>query len=80
MVCYVCAYGWLPKCFASTPSEFRTRTKLYFRIYNYICICSGIAMNAFDTAVDYSSKRQSFGAPISKLQMIQSKIADMALR
>ena len=53
---------------------------LYFRIYNYICICSGIAMNAFDTAVDYSSKRQSFGAPISKLQMIQSKIADMALR
>jgi len=40
----------------------------------------GIAKNAFDTAVDYSSKRQSFGAPISKLQMIQSKIADMALR
>jgi len=40
----------------------------------------GIAKNAFDTAVDYSAKRQSFGAPISKLQMIQSKIADMALR
>eukprot|EP00088_Acartia_fossae_P055004 TRINITY_DN6375_c0_g1_i1.p1 TRINITY_DN6375_c0_g1~~TRINITY_DN6375_c0_g1_i1.p1 ORF type:complete len:427 (-),score=96.20 TRINITY_DN6375_c0_g1_i1:236-1516(-) len=40
----------------------------------------GIAKNAFDTAVDYSSKRNSFGAPISKLQMIQSKIADMALR
>ena len=37
-------------------------------------------MNAFDKAVDYSSKRQYFGAPISKLQMIQSKIADMALR
>lgn len=40
----------------------------------------GIAKNAFDTAVDYSSKRTSFGAPISKLQMVQSKIADMALR
>jgi len=40
----------------------------------------GIAKNAFDTAVDYSAKRQSFGAPISKLQMIQTKIADMALR
>jgi len=40
----------------------------------------GIAQNAFDTAVDYATKRQSFGAPISKLQMIQSKLADMALR
>jgi len=40
----------------------------------------GIAKNAFDTAVEYSSKRTSFGSPISKLQMIQSKIADMALR
>lgn len=40
----------------------------------------GIAQNAFDTAIDYSAKRQSFGAPISKLQMIQQKIADMALR
>jgi len=40
----------------------------------------GIAKNAFDTAVDYSAKRQSFGAPISKLQMVQSKIADMALK
>jgi len=40
----------------------------------------GIAQNAFDTAVDYSTKRQSFGAPISKFQMIQSKLADMALK
>jgi len=40
----------------------------------------GIAQNAFDTAIDYSSKRNSFGAPISKLQMIQSKIADMAVQ
>jgi len=40
----------------------------------------GIAQNAFDTAIDYSLKRQSFGAPIAKLQMIQAKIADMALR
>ena len=34
----------------------------------------GIAQNAFDTAVDYSLKRQSFGAPIAKLQMIQAKV------
>ena len=40
----------------------------------------GIAKHAFDTAVEYSAKRQSFGQPISKLQMVQSKIADMALR
>jgi len=40
----------------------------------------GIAKNAFDTAIEYSSKRTSFGSPISKLQMIQSKIADMALK
>merc|ERR1712241_516375 len=40
----------------------------------------GIAQNAFDCAIDYAQKRQSFGAPIAKLQMIQSKIADMALR
>jgi len=40
----------------------------------------GIAKNSFDCAVDYSSKRQSFGVSISKLQMIQSKIADMALK
>ena len=40
----------------------------------------GIAQNAFDTAIDYSLKRQSFGSPIAKLQMIQSKIADMALK
>jgi len=40
----------------------------------------GIAKNAFDTAVDYSTKRQSFNSPICKLQIIQSKIADMALR
>jgi len=40
----------------------------------------GIAQNAFDTAIDYSSKRNSFGAPINKTQMIQAKIADMAVQ
>jgi len=40
----------------------------------------GIAQNSYDTAVDYALKRNSFGQPISKLQMIQSKIADMAVR
>merc|ERR1712038_586163 len=38
----------------------------------------GIAQNAFDTAVEYAQKRESFGAPIAKLQMIQSKEAAMA--
>lgn len=40
----------------------------------------GIAQNAFDTAIDYSSKRNSFGVPINQMQMIQAKIADMALQ
>jgi len=40
----------------------------------------GIAKNSFDTAVEYSAKRNSMGVAISKHQMIQQKIADMALR
>ncbi|XP_046682339.1 short-chain specific acyl-CoA dehydrogenase, mitochondrial isoform X1 [Homalodisca vitripennis] len=40
----------------------------------------GIAQAALDCAVDYASKRQAFGAPISKLQAIQHKIANMAMR
>lgn len=38
----------------------------------------GIAQAALDCAVDYSSKRQAFGVPISKMQVIQTKLADMA--
>lgn len=40
----------------------------------------GIAQASLDVAVDYASKRTAFGASILKLQAIQSKIADMALR
>ena len=40
----------------------------------------GIAQNAFDTAVNYALTRESMGKSISKHQMVQSKIADMALR
>jgi len=40
----------------------------------------GIAKNAFDTAIEYSGTRKSMGLPIAKHQMIQQKIADMALR
>jgi len=40
----------------------------------------GIARNAMDTAVEYAAKRNSFGQPIAKLQMVQAKIAEMALR
>lgn len=39
----------------------------------------GIAQAALDCAVEYASKRIAFGSPITKLQSIQNKIADMAL-
>ncbi|NP_001080869.1 short-chain acyl-CoA dehydrogenase [Xenopus laevis] len=39
----------------------------------------GIGQAAIDCAVDYAEKRLAFGAPISKLQAIQFKLADMAL-
>lgn len=40
----------------------------------------GIAQASLECATDYAQKRIAFGKPISKLQMIQSKIADMALK
>lgn len=40
----------------------------------------GIAQASLECAVDYANKRIAFGKPISKLQTIQGKIADMALR
>lgn len=40
----------------------------------------GIAQASLECAVDYATKRTAFGKPISKLQAIQSKIADMSLR
>ncbi|KAL7730103.1 hypothetical protein ACLKA6_009380 [Drosophila palustris] len=39
----------------------------------------GIAQASLELAVDYAQKRQAFGKPISKLQAIQQKIADMSL-
>lgn len=39
----------------------------------------GIAQASLEVAVDYAQKRQAFGKPISKLQAIQQKIADMSL-
>ncbi|KAJ6659137.1 hypothetical protein lerEdw1_019440 [Lerista edwardsae] len=39
----------------------------------------GIAQAALDCAVDYAEKRQAFGSPITKLQAIQFKLADMLL-
>jgi alkylation response protein AidB-like acyl-CoA dehydrogenase len=38
----------------------------------------GIAQGALDHALEYSRKRLQFGAPISRLQAIQFKLADMA--
>lgn len=40
----------------------------------------GIAQAAFDCAIDYAGKRIAFNAPILKMQIIQQKLADMALR
>jgi butyryl-CoA dehydrogenase len=40
----------------------------------------GIAQAAFEAAVKYAQERVAFGAPIAKLQAIQMKIADMAMR
>ncbi|XP_050521767.1 short-chain specific acyl-CoA dehydrogenase, mitochondrial [Daktulosphaira vitifoliae] len=40
----------------------------------------GIAQASLDVAVEYATKRVAFGAPISKLQSIQNKIANMSLR
>lgn len=40
----------------------------------------GIAQASLECAVDYANKRVAFGKPIAKLQTIQGKLADMALR
>lgn len=40
----------------------------------------GIAQAAYEAAVAYSKERVAFGKPISKLQAIQFKLADMATR
>ncbi|KAJ1073901.1 hypothetical protein K5549_007139 [Capra hircus] len=39
----------------------------------------GIAQAALDCAVSYAENRSAFGAPLTKLQSIQFKLADMAL-
>ncbi len=40
----------------------------------------GIAKGAFEAALRYSTERTAFGKPISNLQAIQMKLADMATR
>ncbi|KAL4711940.1 hypothetical protein ACJJTC_006109 [Scirpophaga incertulas] len=40
----------------------------------------GIAQASLDVAAEYASKRMAFGKPIMKLQSIQNKLAEMALR
>ncbi|XP_074029519.1 short-chain specific acyl-CoA dehydrogenase, mitochondrial-like isoform X2 [Leptinotarsa decemlineata] len=40
----------------------------------------GIAQACLELATDYSSKRLAFGKPLTKLQTIQNKLADMALQ
>ena len=40
----------------------------------------GIAQAALDAAIKYSKERKTFGKPICEYQMIQSKLAEMAVR
>lgn len=40
---------------------------------------TGIAQGAFNYVLDYINERQQFGKPISQFQMIQAKIANMAM-
>jgi len=40
----------------------------------------GIAQASIDCAIDYATKREAFGAPIARMQTIQSKLADMEVR
>ncbi len=40
----------------------------------------GIAQGAFEAAVQYSKERKAFGKPISNLQAIQFKLADMSMK
>lgn len=40
----------------------------------------GIAQASLDCAMEYASKRTAFGNSIAKLQAIQIKLADMAMR
>ena len=40
----------------------------------------GVATAAFESAIEYSQKRESFGVSISKHQSIQIKLADMATK
>jgi len=40
----------------------------------------GIAQAALDCAVEYAAKREAFGSPITKLQAIQHKIANMSMQ
>jgi len=40
----------------------------------------GIARAAFDAALSHARKREAFGGPLTKLQAIQNKIADMAVQ
>eukprot|EP00941_MAST-03F_sp_MAST-3F-sp1_P002179 g2179.t1 len=40
----------------------------------------GIAQAAFELATKYAQERKAFGEPIAKQQMVQSKLADMAIQ
>ncbi|WP_411963877.1 acyl-CoA dehydrogenase family protein [Haloferax sp. YSMS24] len=41
---------------------------------------TGLAQSALDDAIDYANEREQFGKPISKIQAIRHKIADMGTK
>lgn len=43
-------------------------------------MCVGIAQGALDDAADYANRRVQFGKPIGSYQLVQKKIADMAMK
>lgn len=55
------------------------RTLDFFRTTVGACAV-GLAQAALDEALSYAKKRVAFGQPISKFQLVQAKLADMATK
>ncbi len=43
-------------------------------------MCVACGLNAFDRALEYSGQREQFGQPIREFQVIEHKLADMAIK
>ncbi|XP_009180112.1 short-chain specific acyl-CoA dehydrogenase, mitochondrial isoform X2 [Papio anubis] len=65
--------------FASTDRALQNKQTLDMGRIGIASQALGIAQTALDCAVNYAENRMAFGAPLTKLQVIQFKLADMAL-